>query len=75
MPRELNNVLSKIEKFHSLAHGGKKPQICNIRKETNLGKQMCENPNTVQCNLEAHRRASYILANCRYSIFSIMTLK
>lgn len=37
MPRELNNVLSKREKFHSLSHGGER-KICNIRKETNLGK-------------------------------------
>lgn len=75
MPRELNNMLSQIEKLYSLSHGEKRKQICNIRKETNLGKQMCENPNTVQYKVEAHRRASYILANCRYSIFSVKKLK
>lgn len=72
MPRELNNVLSKSKKFHYHMEG---KLICNIRKETNLGKQMYANPNTEQCNAEAHRKASYILANCKYSVFSVTTLK
>ena len=71
MPREFNNVLSKIEKIHSLSHGGERKQICNMRKETNRGKQMCENPNTVQCNIEAHRRTSLhlqlLIADITYS--------
>lgn len=58
MPRELNNVLSKIEKFHSLLHGEERKQICNIRKDTNLEMQMHQNPNTPQDNTEAH---SYII--------------
>lgn len=75
MPRELNNVLSKIEKFHALLHGEERKQIWDIRKDTNWGKQMHENPNPVQYNTEAHRRASYLLANHRYCIFSVTILK
>lgn len=75
MPRELNNVLSKTEKFRSLLHGEERKQTCNISKDTNLGKQMQENPNTQQYNTEAHRRARYILANHKYCIFSVTTIK
>lgn len=57
MPTELNIVLAKIEKFHSLLFGEERKQICNISKDTNLEMQMHHNPNTLQYNTEAH---SYI---------------